>query len=238
VEISLMLAALGASLAIGFGAIGSALGEGYIAMKAIQAIGKQPKASGKIVRIMVISQAITETAGIFALVVALIMLFKDQSNSIVVAVSYLSAGLAIGLSSLGSGFGSGLPGGSTMEGIGSNPENADALTANMIIGQAITQTSCIYGLTIALLLMLQEAPVSGNEFVTLFALLGAGLAIGLGGIGPGIGEGIVAQHANAGIARDPKNLGLLTRSMIIGQAITETTVIYSIVVSLILIFVV
>ena len=39
---------LGAGLAIGLGAIGSAIGEGYIAMNAMNALGRQPAASQKI----------------------------------------------------------------------------------------------------------------------------------------------------------------------------------------------
>ena len=54
----------------------------------------------------------------------------------------------------------------------------------------------------------------------------------------GIGDGIVAKNANEAVGKFPKNMGLLTRTMIIGQAITETTDIYSLVVALILIFVV
>jgi len=46
------------------------------------------------------------------------------------------------------------------------------------------------------------------------------------------------MKANKAVAVDPKNMGLLTRTMIIGQAITETTDIYAMVVTLILIFVV
>ena len=59
---------LGAGLAIGLGAIGSAIGEGYIAMSAMSALGRQPGSSQKILRLMIIGQAITETAAIFALV--------------------------------------------------------------------------------------------------------------------------------------------------------------------------
>ena len=74
--------------------------------------------------------------------------------------------------------------------------------------------------------------------MTCLAILGSGVAMGFGAIGPGIGDGIVARNANKGVARNPQNMGLLTRTMIIGQAITETTDIYAMVVSLILIFVV
>ncbi|NQY73700.1 MAG: ATP synthase F0 subunit C, partial [Candidatus Margulisbacteria bacterium] len=49
---------LGAGIAIGMGAIGSAIGEGAIAMKAVQSLGRQPSSSGKLLRIMIIGQAI------------------------------------------------------------------------------------------------------------------------------------------------------------------------------------
>ena len=71
---------LGAGLAIGLGAIGSAIGEGYIAMNAMNALGRQPSASQKILRLMIIGQAITETAAIFALVVALLLLDLVQGQ--------------------------------------------------------------------------------------------------------------------------------------------------------------
>lgn len=235
-ELGGIFAALGAGIAIGFGAIGSAIGEGTIAMKAVQSLSRQPHASGKILRLMIIAQAITETAAIFALVVSLILIFSGGDVSTLKAYTFLAGGLAIGLGSIGSGVGAGLPGSAAMEGVGKNPENSDVITINMIIGQAVTQTSCIFALTVSLVLIVLLNPAEANT-VKLFAILGSGLAMGFGAIGPGIGDGLVAKNANAAVGKDPKNMGLLTRTMIIGQAITETTDIYAMVVSLILIFV-
>lgn len=227
-------AMLGAGMAIGLGAIGSAIGEGYIAMKAVEALGKQPRANDKILRTMIISQAITETAAIFSLVVSLLLLFNGGDASFTKGFTLIAAGLAIGAGTIGSGFGAGLPGGSTMEGIGRNPENSDVLTVQMIIGQAVTQTSTIFALTVSLILLTLPAPAT---FLKVFAVLGAGVAMGFGAVGPGIGDGIVAKNANTAVGHTPRNMALLTRSMIIGQAVTETTDIYALVVALILIFV-
>jgi len=226
---------LGAGLSIGLGAIGSAIGEGYIAMNAMQALGRQPGASQKILRLMIIGQAITETAAIFALVMALVLLFGTDGSGTMKAVTYLSAGIAIGFGTIGSGFGAGLPGGSALKGMGRNPENSDVLTVQMIIGQAVTQTSTIFALTVSLILVTLTPE---DSYVKMFAILGGAFAMGFGAIGPGIGDGIVAKNANEAVGRSPKHMGLLTRTMIIGQAITETTDIYSLVVALILIFVV
>jgi len=68
------------------------------------------------------------------------------------------------------------------------------------------------------------------------ALLGAGICMGLGAIGPGIGEGFVGGKACEGIARSPENAGLITRTMLVGQAVSESTGIYSLVIALLLMF--
>ena len=80
--------------------------------------------------------------------------------------------------------------------------------------------------------------ISGADFIRAAALLGAGLAMGLGAIGPGVGEGFAAGKACEAIGRNPKEAGLLTRTMLVGQAVSESTGIYSLVVALLLIFVV
>ena len=52
--ISSLFSVVGAGLAMGLGSIGSAVGEGMIAMSAVDSLGRQPKASSKILRIMII----------------------------------------------------------------------------------------------------------------------------------------------------------------------------------------
>ena len=75
-----------------------------------------------------------------------------------------------------------------------------------------------------------------SEIVQAAALLGAGISMGFGAIGPGVGEGFAAGKACEGIAREPKNAGLVTRTMLVGQAVSESTGIYALVISLLLIF--
>ena len=67
--------------------------------------------------------------------------------------------------------------------------------------------------------------------------LGAGLAMGLGAIGPAIGEGNAVGKALEGMARQPEASGDLRSTMILGCAITASTGIYSLVVALLLLFV-
>lgn len=67
--------------------------------------------------------------------------------------------------------------------------------------------------------------------------IGAALCMGLGAIGPALGEGNAVGKALEGMARQPEAASDLRTNMILGCAITETTGIYSIVISLLLLFV-
>jgi F-type H+-transporting ATPase subunit c len=67
--------------------------------------------------------------------------------------------------------------------------------------------------------------------------LGAGLAIGLGAIGPGIGIGLLTLGALQAMGRNPDVAGNILTNMILGVAFTEAIAIYALVVSLILMFV-
>lgn len=67
--------------------------------------------------------------------------------------------------------------------------------------------------------------------------LGAGLCMGLGAIGPAIGEGNAVGKALEGMARQPEATGNLRTNMLLGCAVTESTGIYSLVVALLLLFV-
>ena len=66
--------------------------------------------------------------------------------------------------------------------------------------------------------------------------LGAGLCMGIGAIGPAIGEGNAVGKALEGMARQPESSGDLRTNMILGCAITETTGIYALVVALLILF--
>lgn len=67
--------------------------------------------------------------------------------------------------------------------------------------------------------------------------LGAGICMGIGAIGPGIGEGNAVSKACEAIGRQPESKGAVTSTMIMGCAVAETTGIYSLVIAILLIFV-
>ena len=66
---------LAAAIAIGVGALGPGLGIGLLAGRAMEALGRNPEATGPVQQNMILALAFAEAIAIYALVVAIIILF-------------------------------------------------------------------------------------------------------------------------------------------------------------------
>ena len=66
------------------------------------------------------------------------------------------------------------------------------------------------------------------------AVRGAGLAVGLAGLGCGIGQGLTAGNTTAGIARNPGAAGSMFTNFILGMVLIESIAIYGLVIGLLL----
>ncbi len=228
-------AMMGAGISVGLAAIGAAIGEGYTAGKANEALSYRPHLIGDILKTMLVGQAVAETAGIFGLVISMLLLFSPmEGKPLLTAWAYIGAGFSMGLSSIGCGVGAGIPAATACQGIGRQPSVSGHLSALMLIGSGVAQSTAIYGFLIALLLLFKSLPPEVT-LIPACSLVGAGICMGFGGIGPGIGEGIAAGEAVSSVARNPVTMSLMTRTMLVGQAVTESTGIYSLVIALLLV---
>jgi F-type H+-transporting ATPase subunit c len=64
--------------------------------------------------------------------------------------------------------------------------------------------------------------------------IGAGIAV-FTGFGAAIGEGNVAAHAVDAMARQPEMAGTIRTTMLIGQAVSETTGLYGLIIAILLV---
>ena len=77
--------------------------------------------------------------------------------------------------------------------------------------------------------------ITNEGLVLACSAIGVGLAM-IAGLGPGIGQGIAAGHGAAAVGRNPGAKGDIMSTMLLGQAVAETTGLYSLVIALILLF--
>ncbi|MFC1839049.1 ATP synthase F0 subunit C [Thermodesulfobacteriota bacterium] len=227
---------IGAGLSIGFGAIGAAVGEGFAAGRANEAISSRPEKSGEIIRNMLVGQAIAESAAIFALVVSIVLVFTKPSGiSALFAWIYIGAGLSMGLSAIGPGIGAGLPAGNACVGMVRQPERSSKIMTTMLIGSAVCQTPAIFGMVISFLLLFLDFSTE-PLYPGWAAMLGAGLGTGLAAIGSGVGNGLTAMEGVESVARNPEFSTETNRVMLIGLSVGQSPAIYGFLISLLLIF--
>lgn len=77
--------------------------------------------------------------------------------------------------------------------------------------------------------------ITNEAFVLGCSAIGAGIAM-IAGVGPGVGQGYAAGQGAAAVGRNPGAKSDITSTMLLGQAVAETTGLYSLVIALILIF--
>lgn len=148
--------AIGAGLAMIAG-IGPGVGQGYAAGKGAEAVGLNPKGAKQSTMIMLLGAAVAETSGILSLVVAIILLYGNPiidlpGASIILAASAIGAGFSM-IAGIGPGIGQGYAAGKATESVGRRPKLYSSIVRTMFLGQAVAQTTGIYALIIALVLM-------------------------------------------------------------------------------------
>jgi F-type H+-transporting ATPase subunit c len=74
------------------------------------------------------------------------------------------------------------------------------------------------------------------SLIGMASVITAGLTIGIGAIGPALGEGRSVAQALSSLAQQPDEANRITRTLFVGLAMIESTAIYAFVVSMILLF--
>lgn len=77
--------------------------------------------------------------------------------------------------------------------------------------------------------------ITNEGLILACSAIGAGLAM-IAGLGPGIGQGIAAGYGASAVGRNPGARGNIMSTMLVGQAVAETTGLYGFAVAIILLF--
>ena len=227
------IAEIGIALAICLSGFAIGLASAMPTKAACMAIARQPFSGKNILQFMLITQSIIQTPIVFGFIIAIFI--KNQavnSTSIADSLRLLASGLAIGLGSIGPVIGLAKFGATACEGLGINRRSSNKILSFTFLSEAIIETPIVFTLIIALTLIITKVP---NNTVSGIACLASALCIGLGTIGPGISSGNTAAAACKEIAKTPENYSLISRVSMFGQGLIDTSAIYSLVISFMLI---
>ena len=77
--------------------------------------------------------------------------------------------------------------------------------------------------------------ITNEGLILACSAIGAGIDM-IAGVGPGIGQGIAAGHGASAVGRNPGAKGDIMSTMLLGQAVAETTGLYGLVIALLLFY--
>lgn len=229
------LATIGAGLAVGIAGMGAGIGVGIAGAAGSGIVAEQPDKFGR----ALVFQALPQTQAIYGLLIAILLfLFSGiigDSTYIPFSIGLTSIGIGLavgvaGLSAIGQGI-------AASGGIAAYSEDED-LFGRGIVFSVLPETQAIYGLLVAILLMVFTGLLGGSPKPIMGGLsgqslgliaIGAGLSIGVAGLS-GIGQGIAASSGIATIAENEEMFG---RGMVF-SVLPETQAIYGLLVAILL----
>lgn len=230
-----------AKIGIGFAIIATGFVIGLVsswpASQACFATARQPFIAPWIFNFTLIVLSIIQTPLILAFIVALFI--KAQAATVTtLADSFrlIGAGISIGIGSIGPAIGLALFSYTACKGLGINRNAAGKLLTFTLVSQAIIESPIIFAMVISLVLLFTT--ITTPTLATGIAMLSAGIAMGLGTLGPGLSSGRTAATACQYITRTPNLYTQLARTSIFAQGIIDTAAIYVLLVSFLMIFVI
>lgn len=147
---------ISAGIAFGVGSLGPIIGLGIFTTAVCKYIGKNRNAYKSLLFFTFASEAVISSSIIFALIVALFILrmvctpFHEELSG----MHFLAASLAIGFSTLGVGISTGNISAQGAQEIVANADNSSNIMKFSLLSQAMVETCTLYGLTIALMILL------------------------------------------------------------------------------------
>lgn len=222
---------------IGATSLGTGIGGGKATVKALDALNIAPKSFPEIFRALIIGLALIETSAILGIVMGLILIFGQPlatTENIFITLGELGIATALGISGGLVGLLSALPVQEAVYAISRQPFFSSKILNTMLLTQSIVQTPVIFCFLIALFIKGQLDTVA--TYANSIRLLACGLCIGIGSIGPTIGLARFAQVANRCISFNRNAYSILMPFIFVSQAIIETPIIFTMLVTIILLF--
>ena len=212
------------------------LGQGLVSWSALIAINRQPEAQDDVTRIAVIGMTLIETVAILGLLISIFLLAGTDAHAHNEFAYYSEIGIiaAMGITGLAIGLASTLPAQAACHAVARQPFFGHRISGFMLMAQVLIQTPIISAFIVSLFIQGQSHSVA--SFSDSLRLIASGLCIGIGSIGPAIGLSAFAKAAVTGLGKNTKAYDKLLSFTFISEALIETPVIFCLIISVILLF--
>lgn len=226
------------ALVVAVTAISVGIGEGMTGKAALEALITQPRARAEISRTFLLGMTLIETAGVLGLVTSIMMLIEGTNNGTPLSAysHYAELGIlfAVGISGLVLGIVSSYPATAACHAVARQPFFTPKIQIMMLLTQSIMQTPLIFAFMVSMMIKMQA--VSITDLGQALRLIGAGLSIGLGSVGPTIGLALIAQQACISMGVNKYAYSTLFPFTIMSQAIVESPLIFALITSMFMLF--
>lgn len=214
-------------------AIGVGLGQGAVSLACLRANNTQPMAGLYITRIAIFGMVLLEFAAIAGVTFALFLLFGTKEINLAISLAHAGIAAAICIAGCMVGFACYLPAQESCHSAARQPFFSANIMRFMLLTQSIIQTPIIFAFIVGMFIRTQALGIT--DTLDGIRLLAAGLCIGVGSIGPALGLAQFAKTACAGIGMNRESYTKLMSFTFISQAIIETPLLFSLVVSLLIV---
>lgn len=226
------------ALTTAINAVGVGIGQGITSKAAIEGINQQPSAADEIRNTAILGMALIETAAVMGTFISVLLLWQTRTvaNSYYSSLAEIGIAFAICCSGFVLGLVSALPARAACISVARQPFFSPHITRFMMISLSLLQTPIIFGFIVALFIQGQAATITTMRDA--LRLIASGMCIGLGSIGPAIGLALFSEKACEGIGKNRDAYGQVFSFTLISQAIIETPIIFALIVSVSLLFLV
>jgi len=223
------------ALTVALTALGVGLGQGLTSLVALEALDTQPHARAEISKTFILGMALLETAAIIGLTMSLMLLKPiDSSLETQDAVYLAECAIAFALCISGAIIGliACLPAQYACRAVARQPFYGQKIQSLMLLTQSLMQTPIVFGFIIALFIKNQLTSV--QSIYDSMRLIGCGLSIGIGSIGPSIGLALFSKEVCKGMGINPQAYSRLLSFTLISEALIESPLIFSLLIALII----
>lgn len=196
-------------------------------------IARQPFFSSKILNLMFLTLTFIQSPIIFGFIISLLINFKAASiTSYADSIRMISAGISLGLGSIGPTIGLAVFAKSACHAIGINRNSYNKIFTFCFISEALLETPMVFALITSLLL------ITSTTSTTLYsvAMIASALCVGISNIGAGISSGKIASVACQEIALNQNSYSIVSRTSLIAQGLVDSVAVYGWLISLLLIY--